>query len=149
MTPPRRPVGIAVVLTRDGTHCLVGTRSSETSLANMLEFPGGKSVPGESSRDTAIRECLEETGIAVEAIQLLEHRAHDYDHDRVGLDFWLCHSRGDHDQPSATQPFGWRPTRELNPRDFPEANAWLIRRLVAAESLDQLTVGDQTESTHD
>ncbi|MBO11438.1 MAG: hypothetical protein CMJ68_11840 [Planctomycetaceae bacterium] len=149
MTQPRQRVGIAVVLTRDGTRCLVGIRSSETSLANMLEFPGGKSVPGESTRDTAIRECLEETGIAVDAIQLLEHRSHDYDHGRVALDFWLCHARGDHDQPSATQPFGWRPTRELNLRDFPKANAGLIRRLVAAESLEQLAAGGQTESTHD
>ena len=97
MTQPRQRVGIAVVLTRDGTRCLVGIRSSETSLANMLEFPGGKSVPGETSRDTAIRECLEETGIAVDAIQLLEHRSHDYDHGRVALDFWLCHARGDQD----------------------------------------------------
>ena len=148
MTETGQPIGIAVVLSHDDNRCLVGIRHAGAALGSLLEFPGGKCLPDESPREAALRECLEETGIAVEPLQQLEQRTHDYDHGRVTLHFWLCQPR-DGDPPSPAGPFAWCPISELDAGRFPEANTGLIGRLVAAGSLENLAAGDQTESTHD
>ena len=93
MTSPGQRIGIAVVLSHDATGCLVGIRPCEAPLGGMLEFPGGKCLQHESPREAALRECLEETGIAVEPLRQLEQRTVDYDHGRVELHFWLCQPR--------------------------------------------------------
>ena len=148
MTAAGQPIGIAVVLSHDATRCLVGIRDAGAPLAGMLEFPGGRCLPDESPRETAFRECFEETGIPVEPLWQIEQRSHDYDHGLVELHFWLCQPRDDV-EPSPSEPFAWHPVNELDATQFPEANTDLISRLVAAGSLEELTTGDQTESTHD
>jgi len=149
MTTVGQRIGIAVVLSHDATRCLVGIRPPEAPLGGMLEFPGGKCLPDESPREAALRECLEETGIAVEPLKQLERRTCDYDHGRVELHFWLCLPRQAR-QAAPCHPFAWSPLDELEAGRFPEANALVIKRLVdATGSLEQLRAADQTESTHD
>ena len=149
MTTAAQRIGIAVVLSHDGTGCLVGIRPPETPLGGMLEFPGGKCLPDETPREAALRECLEETGIPIDSLRQLQECTCDYDHGRVELHFWLCRPR-DADLPSPADPFAWSPLGELEAERFPEANGRVIKWLVeAAFSLEQLTAGDQTESTHE
>jgi len=146
------PIGIAVVLSNDDTRCLVGTRQPGQHLAGLLEFPGGKCRPGESTRDAAIRECREETGIDVTPTgprEAVEHISYRYDHGQVDLSFWLCRPVDDQ-QPTPSLPFAWYAISELDAARFPEANAGMIRRLVSnTVTIVSVTKTDQTESTHD
>ena len=148
MPAAAQAVGIAVVLSGDGDRCLVGARPADVPLGGCLEFPGGKCLPDESPCDAAVRECLEESGIAVEPLRRLSRRTHDYDHGRVTLHFWLCRPVDEHPAPPS-EPFCWYATSDLDAGRFPEANTEVISQLVSPRSLDWLTDGDQTASTHD
>ena len=120
-------VGIAVV-EHDGYY-LIGIRGSLQSLAGRTEFPGGKCHPGESPDDCAVRECLEETGLAVIPIRKLFETRFRYPHGFVELFFWLCRParpeivREDH------AGYRWVPADQLADLPFPEANKTVVQIL--------------------
>ncbi len=120
-------VGVAVVEYR-GKY-LVGMRAAEGTLPGAAEFPGGKCREGESAAQAACRECLEETGLEVIAVDLLMHRQFTYPHGAFDLQFWLCRP-----SPRAVcgddhQGFKWVPLVDLAKLEFPEANRPLIAAL--------------------
>ena len=85
----RKTIGIAVV-EHQGCY-LVGIRPPGASLAGFAEFPGGKCEAGEEPATAAVRECLEETGLRVEVLELLTRRLYEYAYGSVDLHFYLCH----------------------------------------------------------
>lgn len=66
----RAPIRVSAVVLENTAGCVLTVRKRETS-AFML--PGGKPEPGETDRDTAIREIHEELGITLDndALELL------------------------------------------------------------------------------
>jgi mutator protein MutT len=120
-------VGIAVV--DDGGRYLVGVRPADQPLAGMHEFPGGKCRPGESPRDCAARECLEETGLAVRPERELHRTTHTYPHAVVELHFWLCRPDPCCERRSDHNGYEWVPAERLPELRFPEANAAVIELL--------------------
>lgn len=112
-------VGIAIVL-HQGRY-LVGVRPPGRPLAGFSEFPGGKCEPGEPSDVCAVRECREETGLEVVAVEhLLQHRFC-YAHGELDLGFWRCELVPE----TSTAPgsgFRWVSADELWTLRFPEAN---------------------------
>ena len=80
---PCIPVGIAVV--EQGGRYLVGKRRKDQCLPGLAEFPGGRCRNGESAEQCAVRECLEETGLLVRPVGLLENRQFQYEHASVDL----------------------------------------------------------------
>lgn len=123
-------IGIAVVESQ--RQFLIGVRDVSSSLAGCHEFPGGKCEPRESPSDCAVRECREETGLEVCAIEELLYVEHTYEHANVQLHFWLC-------QPAQNEPelsiqnhqgFRWIPVEQLPELQFPEANTPLIELLL-------------------
>jgi 8-oxo-dGTP diphosphatase len=118
------PIGIAVVEHRG--RYLVGTRPADGPLGGHAEFPGGKCLPGETSGLCARRECLEETGLEVQAIELLMHRLHAYPHGTVDLHFWLCHPAPRAEVRDDHKGYRWVPASELRSLNFPAANQPLI-----------------------
>jgi mutator protein MutT len=123
------PIAIAVVEHND--HFLIGRRPEGGALAGFWEFPGGKIHPGESFADCAIRECFEETGVAVEVTRLQSNRVHEYDHGTVHLHFFHC-TPVDPEQPPRA-PFRWVRRESLSAYEFPSANAELIACLSQAK----------------
>jgi 8-oxo-dGTP diphosphatase len=125
----RERVAIAVV--EQGGRYLVGTRGPDQSLAGRAEFPGGRCLPGEESSACAVRECREETGLAVRAIRKLCDSRHPYSHGALDLEFWLCRlEEGEHpDHPDGG--FRWVPSEALKPLNFPEANRAVLEILTA------------------
>jgi 8-oxo-dGTP diphosphatase len=121
-------VAIAVVES-DGAY-LIGVRGTDSPLPGYHEFPGGKLNHGESPAEGAIRECLEETGVAVEAKETLYECHHDYPHGRIELTFVLCTPTSE-GRPAALGHFEWHPAAELSEMKFPEANAPVIALLVS------------------
>jgi mutator protein MutT len=124
-------IGIAVVEHRG--RFLVGTRPAGSELGGYSEFPGGKCRPGESSGVCARRECLEETGLEVHAVELLMRRAFTYAHATVDLNFWLCHPAPRAEVCDDHQGFRWVAARELAALKFPEANQPVIEVLTSRE----------------
>jgi len=135
MTATATRVGIAVV--EHGGAYLVGTRDAAGPLAGYNEFPGGKCRDGESPRDAAARECLEETGLAVEPVELIENRAFDYQHARVDLHFWLCRPVDNGDVAETHQRFHWVPAENLASHNFPPANVAVLDRLISRSNVDR------------
>lgn len=129
-TGPKR-IGIAVVA-HQGRY-LVGVRGPDVPLAGFSEFPGGKCLDGESAAACAVRECREETGLAVTSVSLIERTEFEYEHGRVDLHFFLCHPTAERDVRDQHQSYRWVTASELAKLIFPEANADVIKRLVSAK----------------
>lgn len=121
-------VGLAVVA--DGDRYLVGIRGPGGPLPGKAEFPGGKCHPGEQSRECAVRECREETGLAVRPIEQLLTVRHQYDHGLVELDFWACRLADDASPAAVQNGFRWVPRAELATMAFPEANSRVLDMLL-------------------
>ena len=73
-TSDDRPPVAAAVIVDDGRVLLVRRRVEEGRLS--WQFPAGKVDPGESSNKAAVRETLEEAGLAVRAAGGLGERVH-------------------------------------------------------------------------
>jgi 8-oxo-dGTP diphosphatase len=122
-------IGIAVV--ESAGKYLIGVRGPEGPLPGYHEFPGGKLHVDESPEACALRECREETGLDVVAVERLSQVRHEYPHGCVELEFFLCRPvAGGH--PAASGRFEWVPAADLPRLRFPEANAPVVERLVAA-----------------
>jgi len=66
-----RPVASVAVVTLYQEHVLLVRRDKEP-YRGKWSFPGGSIEPGETSREAARREALEETGLAVEVLEVAE-----------------------------------------------------------------------------
>jgi mutator protein MutT len=121
-------IGVAIV---ESAGCyLVGLRAPGTVLAGLSEFPGGKCESDETPQACAVRECLEETGLAVIPQRQLGTVPWDYPHGSVELHFWLCSLA--QDLPPAlvpAAPFRWVPASELSTLTFPPANQHILQLL--------------------
>ncbi|HEV8068643.1 MAG TPA: NUDIX domain-containing protein [Planctomycetaceae bacterium] len=126
---PRERVAIAVV-EHQGCY-LVGTRRSDQPLAGRSEFPGGRCLLDEEGSACAIRECREETGLAVTAVRRLCDVRHTYAHGAIELEFWLCRLGEGESPERAGGGFVWVPSESLKSHDFPEANRTVLEILGA------------------
>ncbi len=136
MTYPRHsrkspPTRIAVAVVKRGGRFLIGQRPAGVPLAGLWEFPGGKVEPGETAEQAAARECLEETGLAIEVGAPYPAVVHHYDHDRLALEFFAC--RAVEPKAPPKPPFRWVALAELAKYPFPAANAGLIELLVGLQ----------------
>lgn len=120
-------IGIAIVVR--GMQVLVGVRAENQVLAGKAEFPGGKCEANESPEDCSVRECLEETNLAVEAVSLLERKSFCYPHGEVDLHFWLCRLKSESTSATPANGFRWIDLELLTDLEFPEANGSVIARL--------------------
>jgi 8-oxo-dGTP diphosphatase len=67
---PHPVASVSVVTLHDG-QVLLGRRDKEP-YRGKWSFPGGSIEPGETSREAARREALEETGLAVEVLEVAD-----------------------------------------------------------------------------
>lgn len=126
-----KTIGIAVV--RHQGKYLIGFRGPDQPLAGYAEFPGGKCEPGEEPAACTVRECQEETGLAVHAIRLLLRRQHSYPHGDVDLHFYLCQPVDVDAVRHNHQNYEWRTLAEMSALKFPEANQPLLELLPFAD----------------
>lgn len=136
----RTEIAIAVV-ERDGQF-LVGRRPVGQPLAGYWEFPGGKVRRGESPADAAARECLEETGLAIDVVGTLTTVEHDYEHGQLRLHFLAGRVRDRAGEPAG--PFTWTPRAKLAELEFPPANGAVLALLAArGESADDAAADER------
>ena len=127
-TPAAIEVAIAVV-ERDGC-LLIGQRPAGVPLAGLWEFPGGKVLPGESPAAAAVRECREETGLAVKILRDDAPQTHVYAHGELRLHFFHCQPATPAIEVAA--PFRWVPRADLSRYEFPAANRPILRQLITS-----------------
>ncbi len=120
-------VGIALVL-HDGCY-LVGHRGPDGPLAGYDEFPGGKCHAGETPADCAVRECFEETGLAVTVVRLRRAVEHTYPYGTVRLHFFDCQLKPAADSVPLPAAFAWVPREKLAELRFPDPNGPLVAEL--------------------
>ncbi|MFM8734736.1 MAG: NUDIX domain-containing protein [Pirellulales bacterium] len=124
-------IAVAVVL-RHG-DVLVGRRAADAvDAAGLDEFPGGKVAAGETAAVAAARECLEESGIAVQVGPLLDRAAATAASGPLEILFFAATPLDDRAEPLV--PFAWVPTAELPGLRFPAANAGVVARLLQGGS---------------
>jgi 8-oxo-dGTP diphosphatase len=120
-------VQVAVAVVEYADRFLVGQRPAGKPLAGLWEFPGGRVEQGESARQAAVRECVEETGISVVVDSEYPHRVQAYPYATIHLRFFACHPDGEPRSPRA--PFVWVRRNDLRKLVFPEGNSRLLVEL--------------------
>lgn len=133
MSAPPTVVVVAAVLRR-GDRILLTRRPSGTHLAGYWEFPGGKLDPGESPEEALARECREEIGLDVRAIDILDVAFHRYTEPAkaVLLLFYAC----EEGTVSEVRDIGvaehvWVRASELRAYALPPPDARLVGKLEA------------------
>ncbi len=119
-----RPTLVALAIVVDGDRCLVQSRRSADCLNGLWEFPGGKVRAGEAPSVAAVRECAEETGVAVEPVAALACQSATYPNGDVEIHPIVCRLRG-------CGPSGgvWVGLDELARLPMPAVNAAIIASL--------------------
>jgi len=124
---------IVAVLIIHKQRVLVGKRADNALTAKGLhEFPGGKIEQGESATKAAIRECLEETGLAVCIERLLASTL--TDEKGFEIDFFVGSLRSSKDK-KPLEPFEWLSRAELELCTFPKANSPVVNWLRQASAI--------------
>jgi 8-oxo-dGTP diphosphatase len=121
-------VTVAVAVVRRHRCVLVGRRADAAlESPGLHEFPGGKLEPGEDPAAAAARECLEEAGIAIHVGAMLDRATATGARGPLEILFFDAVPIDEREEPLV--PFAWTPCAELDTREFPAANARVVRLL--------------------
>jgi len=124
------PTQVAIAIVRRGGRFLVRIRPPGGPMPGVYEFAGGKSEPGESPEDTAIREGFEEIGIRLRIVRLRRRFTHRYAHGLIDLHYFDAEPDPIDAQPTVESGFRWVEADELPRLTFPPANESVIADLV-------------------
>ncbi len=113
----------------EGSRVCVTRRRGDVHQAGKWEFPGGKLEPDEDALTGLKRELHEELGIAVERAEPFVQLRHRYPELEVLLDVWRVHRYRGTPRARESQALAWMDIGALDPRDFPEADRPVLRRL--------------------
>ncbi|TVQ39228.1 MAG: NUDIX domain-containing protein [Spirochaetaceae bacterium] len=141
---PRRPfVGVGVVVFRDQSVLLI--RRGNPPRAGEWSLPGGAQHVGETVRETALREVLEETGVEIHEPQFLEvidaimrdDRGRTRYHYTL-IDFWAEWRAGDPAAADDAQHAEWIPLSRLDSYSLWTKTIEVIRTANGARRTQQL-----------
>jgi mutator protein MutT len=122
-------IEVAAGLVFRGGKLLITQRYPEAHMGGLWEFPGGKREPQESFSECLQRELMEELGIEVKVLDLVESITHQYPEKTVRLEFFRCLWTKHEPRPLGCPDFRWITRNELRDFPFPPADARLLEKL--------------------
>ena len=124
------PIHVAVGILRSATgEVLVSRRHRDSHQGGLWEFPGGKVERGEDAQLALKREFKEELGVTLLDCSPFKKIIYHYADKSVLLDVWTITSFRGEPEGLEGQPVEWRSIVALRPREFPAANAQIIKCL--------------------
>jgi 8-oxo-dGTP diphosphatase len=122
---------VAAVIEKNG-KLLVCQRTRHQTMPLKWEFPGGKIEEGEQPRDALRRELEEELGIQAKIGDEIARLQHTYPNGAaVELRFFIVRAYGGEIENRIFRDLQWSAPGDLASYDFLEADASLVRDLVA------------------
>jgi mutator protein MutT len=122
---------VAAVIEKDG-KLLVCQRTRHQTMPLKWEFPGGKIEEGEQPRDALRRELEEELGIVAKIGDEIARVQHSYPNGaRVELRFFVVREFKGEIENRIFRDLQWSHAKDLASYDFLEADASLVKDLVA------------------
>ena len=123
-------LGVKILITNDADEVLVLWRSAKVSRPHGIDLPGGAVDAGEGPEQAAIREVLEETGIAIGSPRIV---GAEYAPRRSGdavIVGYTYHIEGE--VPPVTiswehESYEWKPIRDIDVENLPSLHARLFR----------------------
>jgi 8-oxo-dGTP diphosphatase len=130
-------VGVGVVVWKDGRVLLI--RRGKPPMDGRWSLPGGRQELGETTRETAVREVAEETGIEIRLGPLLDvvDTIRRDDDGRIVLQYALVDFEADW---AGGEPVAGDDARDVtwaDPGDFDRYELWAETRRVIALSADR------------
>lgn len=128
-SPDRQKIVVGIIYNDTRDKVLLSRRLPDVHQGGLLEFPGGKSNPGESPMQTLVRELKEEIDIQVVQAHPLTSYNYDYDDRQINLSAWeIDHWKGI-PQANEGQEIKWTEISNLKSLRFPQANVKLIKSM--------------------
>ncbi|HOK25826.1 MAG TPA: (deoxy)nucleoside triphosphate pyrophosphohydrolase [Bacteroidales bacterium] len=114
-------VTCAIIRNKD-EKVLIVQRGERSDHPFKWEFPGGKTLHGESHEDCIIREIKEELDLDIAVCELLEPVEYDYGFKHIRLIPFICKASGTEPVLGEHIAYRWVEPRELSGVDFQEAD---------------------------
>lgn len=108
---------VAALIVRDGRF-LACQRPPEKARGLFWEFPGGKVEPGECGDQAIVRECREELGVTLRAIERVMDVTHDYPDLTVHLTLYRCEIERGEPQRIEYHDLRWMTAQEIDMQAF-------------------------------
>lgn len=121
-------VALAAIVNHNN-EVLISQRAPEAHLGGFREFPGGKLEAGEPVQHALLRELDEELGICATSYRPLIKVTHRYGDKTVLLDVWKVGAYSGKPVGREGQTIQWQKLEQLDPAEFPAANAAIIQAL--------------------
>ena len=124
-----KQIRVAAAIIKHHGQYLITQRMKQSHLGHLWEFPGGKLEANESAEDCVIRECVEEIGVQVRPLFLLQEVEHQYPEASLKLYFFVCELISGIPSPIECADLKWVNPNELQNFSFPEADLEIIKKL--------------------
>lgn len=131
----RNPIEVSAGLVFRAGKLLITQRPANGHLGGLWEFPGGKREAGETFEQALHRELMEELGIEVVILDLIESITHRYPEKTVHLQFYRCAWKRHEPQAIGCPALAWVTRDDLAKYEFPAADATLLDQLSRSEEL--------------
>lgn len=123
----------AAVVFREG-RVLLTKRLAKAHLAGMWEFPGGKVEPKEAPEDAVVRELLEECGVTVRVVDLMEATFHAYPERDVLVLFYECELESGEVQHLGVADHVWCEATDIERYELPPADVRVVAKILKRAS---------------
>lgn len=125
---------VAAIIENEDKEILCALRSPSMAYSNLWEFPGGKTEPGESLKESIEREITEELNCTVEFTSVFNDNTHEYDEFIVNLITLKCRLVQGTPMPCEHSKLIWLKRENLNslkwaPADIPAVEQLLVENV--------------------